>query len=124
MSTDDTYAARVRAARAYAKLDLDKLAKPLPFSWRTLSRIESGTRTLRVPEALIVAETTGVPLWFLLYGWDGWEELIPRDGERPSGSPGPQGRLARRLADRQTTEADHPHNGHSEEEGKRRRGAG
>lgn len=55
---------RLRAARGYAGLDADDVAKALSFSVSTLYRTEAGTRRLTEPEKKIVADLCSLPLGF------------------------------------------------------------
>jgi len=70
---DDTeYAARVRAARAYSGMAAKPFARALKVSARTLSRIENNepTKERSRQEPEIVADTTGVPVWFMQHGFN------------------------------------------------------
>src|ERR1700757_1385985 len=67
----DDLPARIRAARAYAKLGVRECAHALGISEDTFERTEKGKRPLTIPEAKAYADATGVPLWFLLDGWPG-----------------------------------------------------
>lgn len=64
------YAARVRAARGYAGLDREDIAKALNLSVRTYSRIESGERLAEPTERMTIAELCSVPPLFMEIGWD------------------------------------------------------
>jgi transcriptional regulator with XRE-family HTH domain len=87
MSGDD-YGARIRAAQAYAGLDQVALAQALAMSVRTLERIYSNERALTLPEVKKVAEVCGVPIGFLVEGWNANRPIHDRLAE-----------IDRRLAD-------------------------
>jgi transcriptional regulator with XRE-family HTH domain len=76
--------ARVAAARVYARLTPDELAKSVRdaafprFSKRTLARVEAGERHLDVREARVIAQTCDVPLSFLVRGWWAPPDLVTR----------------------------------------------
>lgn len=67
--TRPDYGARVRAARAYADLDQEQLARHLHVSISTVARIESNERALGLDEARLISERCGVPISFLLEGF-------------------------------------------------------
>jgi transcriptional regulator with XRE-family HTH domain len=62
-------AARVSAARNYARLTQRELADRLDLSLATVKRYESGDRPIATDELLAVSEATGVPAPFMLHGW-------------------------------------------------------
>lgn len=63
------YAARVRAARAYAAMEQQAFASELGVSLRTLSRMESGERPATHDERAVIADLCGVPHWFMEHGF-------------------------------------------------------
>lgn len=78
MARGDDYAARVRAARAYADLDRVALGERLGFSKETVSRIESGERSVAGDSALLakIAVACGVPRDFMEAGFGRFERPI------------------------------------------------
>jgi len=70
----DQLANRIRAARVYSGLSRLQLATKLEVSERTQTNTELGKRHVPRPELLAIAESCGVPMWFLEQGWDGWQE--------------------------------------------------
>lgn len=76
----EDYAARIRAALAYARIDDKTAADSLHFSIRTLNRMLANTRSPTVPELKAIAKLTEVPLGFLV---DGWRPRVrPRTAEQ------------------------------------------
>lgn len=63
------YAARYRAARAYADLSQDKLAGRLGIDAQTIKRRESGKQDPKKAELIAVAAVCDVPLEFMEGGW-------------------------------------------------------
>lgn len=64
------YAARIRAAHAYAGLKQPELAKLLGLSVETVSRLENGRGNANDERILRrVAEACGVPYAFMEHGW-------------------------------------------------------
>lgn len=63
------HAARVRAARGYAGLEREDLAKALNMSVRTYSRMEAGTRPPSYEERRTIAAACQVPHEFMENGW-------------------------------------------------------
>jgi transcriptional regulator with XRE-family HTH domain len=79
---DHDFGDRVRAARGYAGgMSQSALAERIrelfpgaPISARTIKRVERGDKSPRGPQSVwveIIARATGVPEWFLEYGWAG-----------------------------------------------------
>lgn len=134
----DERAARVRAARSYAGMTAPELAKALNVSKETLSRMENGRRPTSAEELRVIAETTGVPLSFLVEGFNGTvrhhdelEERVSalerilgvaavaiRRAGRPI--PSPPGELGRRAGVDQPTPEDHDRDETPPEEERRR----
>lgn len=63
------YAARIRAARAYAGLKQDELAEHLGVDSNTIKRREAGTQNPKRGELLAIAAVTGVPVSFMEHGF-------------------------------------------------------
>lgn len=63
------YAARIRAARAYAGLKQDELAERLGVDTNTIKRREGGTQHPKRGELLAIAAITGVPVSFMEHGF-------------------------------------------------------
>lgn len=63
------YAARYRAARAFAGLSQDELADRLGVDAQTVKRREAGTKEPKKAELIAVAAICGVPLEFMESGW-------------------------------------------------------
>lgn len=63
------YAARIRAARAFAGLSQDELAHELGVEVQTIKRRENGKADPKRQELLAIAAVTGVPIEFLDYGF-------------------------------------------------------
>jgi transcriptional regulator with XRE-family HTH domain len=78
MPRGDDYAARVRAARAYADLDRVAFGERLGFSKETVSRIESGERSIAGDSALLakIAVACGVPHDFMEVGFSRFDRPI------------------------------------------------
>lgn len=74
-------ARRFRAARAFAGFrGRTDFAKAIQISPATLQRIEGvsePSRPAKRSELLAIADVTGVPMWFLEGGWDGWRATGP-----------------------------------------------
>jgi transcriptional regulator with XRE-family HTH domain len=68
-SSNGTYAARVRAARAFAGLTQDQLAERLGVDTNTIKRREAGTQHPKRGELLAIAAVTGVPESFMEHGF-------------------------------------------------------
>lgn len=68
-STAKQYAARYRAARAYADLSQEALAGRLGLDAQTIKRRESGKQEPKTAELIAVAAVCGVPLEFMQRGW-------------------------------------------------------
>lgn len=68
----DQFAARVRAARAYADLNRIQLGELIGFSKETISRIESGDRPVSGDPVLLlkIADACSVPASFLERGFE------------------------------------------------------
>jgi transcriptional regulator with XRE-family HTH domain len=65
-STDAAaFAARIRAARAFAGLQQSEVADALDVSTATLKRMESGQRTVSLDERYRIADLCGVPRPFM-----------------------------------------------------------
>lgn len=75
MEDRDRTAAHIRAARAYADLPQDALARELGISVQTYKRIEGGLRDVKPGEKLLIARLCGVPPTFLDQGPVDTEEL-------------------------------------------------
>jgi transcriptional regulator with XRE-family HTH domain len=75
------YAARIRAARAYANKTQDELAEALGVDAQTIKRRESGKQEPKKAERIAIAAVTGVPLLFIE---GGWEALSPPTDEEIS----------------------------------------
>lgn len=115
MLIDVNYGPRVRAARAYAGLEQADVAAALDISVSTVARMEAGQRTLRLPEAHMLARVCDVPLAFLLYGWDVFTTPTEPEHRPPRG---PQGQLGRSIeADRTSREDPPQRRNHQAEEG-------
>lgn len=71
----EQYAARVRAARAYAAISQGELAHALGLSQPTMKRIEAGERAVDAEERRVIADRCGVPRAFLEAGWEATETL-------------------------------------------------
>lgn len=63
------YAARYRAARAYADLSQDELARELGVDAQTIKRREAGKQEPKKAELIAVAAICQVPLDFMEGGW-------------------------------------------------------
>lgn len=63
-------ARRVRAARAYADMTLDELAKAAGLGRMTIVRLENGTTPLSRKYLLVLAEATGLPTEFFTEPYD------------------------------------------------------
>jgi transcriptional regulator with XRE-family HTH domain len=63
------YAARIRAARAYAGLKQDELAGRLGVDTQTIKRREAGAQDPKRGELLAIAAITGVPVSFMEHGF-------------------------------------------------------
>lgn len=63
------YAARYRAARAYADLSQEKLAEQLGVDAQTIKRREAGKQEPKKAELIAVAAICQVPLEFMENGW-------------------------------------------------------
>lgn len=72
-------AARLRAARAYARLPRTDVAEALNMALRTYNKCEAGEKSLDADQRAVVAALCGVPAWFLNSGF-------PAD-ELESGTP-------------------------------------
>jgi transcriptional regulator with XRE-family HTH domain len=68
-SDRSSYAPRIRAARAYARLTQQELAAQLGVDVQTVKRREKGSHPPRRAELLAIAEVTGVPAEFLEHGF-------------------------------------------------------
>jgi transcriptional regulator with XRE-family HTH domain len=68
------YAARIRAARAYAGLKQDELAERLGVDTNTIKRREAGTQNPKRGELLAIAAITGVPVSFMEHGFGETDE--------------------------------------------------
>jgi transcriptional regulator with XRE-family HTH domain len=66
-------AARLRAARAWAGLQAQEMARALGISASTLNRKEKGKAPITPYEIDRVVERCDVPRWFMTAGWDGAE---------------------------------------------------
>lgn len=77
---DEDLGARVRAARSYAGLSQSGLADAIGVERRIVTYIEANDsrHPLSVREARRIAGATGVPVGFLLNGWDGTAGLAER----------------------------------------------
>jgi transcriptional regulator with XRE-family HTH domain len=73
---EDQQARRVRAARIYADLSREELAKRLEVSARTQTNSELGKRRIPRPELLAIAEACEVPMWFLEGGWENYPASV------------------------------------------------
>lgn len=60
---------RLRAARAYANISQEELARQLGISVGTVKRRELGEAQLNNQALIATAQTCGVPLAFLVDGW-------------------------------------------------------
>jgi hypothetical protein len=86
---------RVDAALAYGDLDQDDVdAHPeISLSRSSLNRRRNGEYDFQMGELYEIAAATGVPVWFLRYGWDGWKKELSPDELRqiadslPPGDP-------------------------------------
>lgn len=65
----DPYAARIRAARAYAGLTREELAERLGVAISTIDRREAGTHAPKRGELLAIAAICGVPPAFMEHGF-------------------------------------------------------
>lgn len=74
------YAARIRAARAYARLTQSQLAERLGVDVQTVKRREAGGRDPARGELLAIAAICGVPAAFMEdgFGEPGRDELLDR----------------------------------------------
>lgn len=89
-------AKRIRAARHYAGLSRLDLARRLEIHERTQINSELGNRHVKGPELETIAKATGVPMWFLEGGWDGWRATGPGEaGGSRSGSTDEKARQAK-----------------------------
>lgn len=73
------YAARVRAARAFAGLDQQAVADHFKVSKVTVKRMERGERDTSLDELAEIAALCGVPVGFMLHGFaedDAQSELV------------------------------------------------
>lgn len=82
-------AKRIRAARLYAGMSRLELAKHLEIHERTQVNSELGNREVKRPELAAIADATGVPMWFLEGGWDGWRSTGSDEGGGSSAGPEP-----------------------------------
>lgn len=85
---------RIRAARAYGRLSQIALAELLEVAPNTFKRIELGTRPPKRSELLAIAEACGVPMWFLVGGWEGWRSTAQGEVEARSIAEASRGALA------------------------------
>lgn len=69
MTTESPYAKRIRAARAYANMSQDDLAKELGWEVQTVKRRESGKKDPKRAELIAIASICQVPLAFLEGGF-------------------------------------------------------
>jgi transcriptional regulator with XRE-family HTH domain len=78
------YAARYRAARAFADLSQEELAARLGVDSQTIKRREAGNKDPKKAELIAVAAVCGVPLEFMEHGWGavGRDELAGLVGEQ------------------------------------------
>lgn len=99
----DDLGARVRAARSYADLSQQALADAIGVERRIIGYIEGNEdrHELTVLEAQKIATVTGVPISFLLHGWDG-QGLNERVGRLEDAV-----RLAEQDRNRLAEEIDH-----------------
>lgn len=65
---------RIDAAMAFAELSQEALETKVAMSRSTLNRKRRGEYDFNLGELYEVAKATGVPVWFLQRGWDGWRE--------------------------------------------------
>jgi transcriptional regulator with XRE-family HTH domain len=68
------YAARIRAARAFAGLKQEQLAERLGVDTNTIKRREAGTQNPKRGELLAIAAITGVPVSFMEHGFGETDE--------------------------------------------------
>lgn len=93
---------RMKAARAYAGLNQEQLAERLGVERNTVARRESGAVGVTAESLIALANATGVPLEFLVDGFDGYaprqsfNELVGRyvSGDLPDLAAPPDGPLA------------------------------
>lgn len=64
-----TYAARIRAARAYAGLTQEQLAAELDVDTQTIKRREAGSHDPKRGERMAIAAICGVPPEFMEHGF-------------------------------------------------------
>lgn len=92
MALNET-ARRIRVAMTYGGFrGRRELAEAIESSAATLQRIEGVAEPARPPkrsELLAIADATGVPMWFLEGGWDGWRATGPSEGGDGSAGPEP-----------------------------------
>lgn len=74
----DERAALIRAARAYAKLNQEELAKALGQSPVTIKRIEAGAKDVSIEDLWAIADKCNVPREFLISGF----ETVPTELKR------------------------------------------
>jgi len=82
--SQEEFAARCRAARAYADMKMDEVAELMGISRQALSRRENGWVTIQVPDryvmATVLCEITGWPEEvFTQYEWP--EMPVPAEAE-------------------------------------------
>jgi transcriptional regulator with XRE-family HTH domain len=105
-------ASRVKAARGYGGLSQPQLAKVLEMSDGTVKAIEGGRRVAKRSELLAIAEATGVPMWFLEGGWEGWRATRPGAGDDVDR----EGRAALEDLDQRADDEDEPRPGEDKAE--------
>lgn len=66
----ETAAARIRAARAYAAMTQEQLARQLGVDVQTVKRRESGRSAPKRGELVAIATVTGVPISFMENGFE------------------------------------------------------
>jgi len=75
MGQDIDRAARVRAARAIAGLKQPELGALISTSAQTVKRMESGEKAVSLDELRLIADSCGVPRWFMENGFSGRDEV-------------------------------------------------
>lgn len=80
MAQDNELLRRLKAAASYGDTSLSRLEKEVSFSRSTLYRRAAGDSPMERGKLYEISEATGAPMWFLLYGWEGWRKELTPEG--------------------------------------------
>jgi hypothetical protein len=75
----EAIAKRVDGALRYADMTQQELEEEVEFSRSTLNRRREGTYEWEDGQLYEISKATGVPLWFLTDGWEGWVKSMTPD---------------------------------------------